>query len=55
MFPSLRSMETMLPRFQGFPGFTYYLEHAQNLIYECLKCHVVHTHEVLKRWQIFSR
>ena len=30
MFPSLRNMETMLPRFQYFPGLLVYLEHAQN-------------------------
>ena len=30
MFPSLHNMETMLPRFQYFPGLLVYLEHAQN-------------------------
>ena len=30
MFPSLRNMETMLPRFQYFPGLLVYFEHAQN-------------------------
>ena len=32
MFPGLRNMETMLPRFQCFWGFTCYLKHAQKFL-----------------------
>ena len=32
MFSSLPNMETMLPRFQYFPGLLVYLEHAQNFL-----------------------
>ena len=32
MFPGLHNMETMLPRFQCFRGFTCYLKHAQKFL-----------------------